>query len=271
MRVGISTYALFWECSDRVENPITVEGMLDRTKELDCNVLQICDYPKIETFDAGRLAAIAAQAKDQGIEIELGTRGTEVAHLKKYLDLCQAVDAKVLRSMIQIGPDKPTLAQTTGYLYAISPVLDELGIDLALETYEQLPTKDLVATIEAVNNKHVGIALDPANCVANLEHPNNVIDACAPYTLNLHVKDFAFSRKDGWVGFTYSGAPMGTGLLDYQYELSKVQPVARGISQIVEHWLSWQEDEKSTISLERQWTELAVTAIKQLTTDHKEN
>ena len=41
---------------------------------------------------------------------------------------------------------------------------------------------------------------------------------------NVHVKDFAFARQDGWVGFTYCGAPMGAGLHDYPHLLETVRP-----------------------------------------------
>lgn len=41
------------------------------------------------------------------------------------------------------------------------------------------------------------------------------MERTAPQVINLHVKNFAFSRRDGWVGFTYAGAALGTGLLDY--------------------------------------------------------
>ncbi|WP_268760627.1 hypothetical protein [Arthrobacter sp. Soil762] len=39
------------------------------------------------------------------------------------------------------------------------------------------------------------------------------------------------------VGFTYAGDPLGEGLLDYEYMISKFQPHQRSINQIVEHWL----------------------------------
>ncbi|WP_073996905.1 sugar phosphate isomerase/epimerase family protein [Arcanobacterium urinimassiliense] len=262
MRIGIGTYALFWEWSERVPNPISLEGMLDRTAELNCNVFQICDYPLLETFDAAHLRDIKEQATAQGIALEVGTRGTELETLEKYLQLAQALDAKVIRSMVQVGEGKPSLEESLQNIKAIVPQLEEKGIDLAFETYEQLPTTQLVELIQKVGSERVGVALDPANCVAGLEHPRDVIDRCAPYTLNLHVKDFAFSRQAGWVGFTYAGANMGEGLLDYRYELEKVQPVARGISQIVEHWLVWQGDPETTVRMEREWTKQTLQVIK---------
>jgi hypothetical protein len=71
---------------------------------------------------------------------------------------------------------------------------------------------------------------------------------------NVHVKDFAFTRQAGWVGFSLVGAPLGDGLLDYDHLTQTVQPDRRGISQVVEHWLPWQGDSLTTVNTEDQWT-----------------
>ena len=70
---------------------------------------------------------------------------------------------------------------------------------------------------------------------------------------NIHVKDFAFSRRDGWVGFTLAGCPLGEGLLDYQHLVTTTRARERGLSQIIEHWLPWQGDSASTIRTENEW------------------
>ena len=133
------------------------------------------------------------------------------------------------------------------------PAYESAGVSLALETYEQLSSSDLVTLVEVVGSPNLGICLDPANCVAALEHPRAVIDRCAPYVKNLHVKDFAFTRRGGWVGFTLEGVELGTGLLDLDYLLRTVQPEARGINCIIEHWLTWHEDFAETARLENLW------------------
>ncbi len=68
------------------------------------------------------------------------------------------------------------------------------------------------------------MCLDPANCVAALELPRDVVDRDAPYVKNWHVKDFAFTRQDGWVGFNLVGCPLGEGLLDYDSIAKAVDP-----------------------------------------------
>ena len=108
----------------------------------------------------------------------------------------------------------------------------------------------------------LGICLDPANVVARLESPRTCVEQTAPAVVNVHAKDFAFDRQPGWVGFTYSGARMGTGLHDYRHLLDTVRPRERGINEIVEHWLPWQGDPETTIRTEREWTRATLDHLR---------
>jgi L-ribulose-5-phosphate 3-epimerase UlaE len=91
--------------------------------------------------------------------------------------------------------------------------------------------------------------------VARLEMPTYVIGAVAPNVVNMHVKDFTFTRQAGWVGFSLIGCPLGTGLLDYDAMARAVRPAERGINQIVEHWLPRASTMEETCRLEQDWTE----------------
>jgi sugar phosphate isomerase/epimerase len=172
---------------------------------------------------------------------------------------------------IEAGPAAAVTA-----LRATLPRLESTGITLTLETYEQVPTRTLLGIVEELDSPHVGICLDPANCVSALEHPKDVVEACAPRTANLHVKDFAFARQEGWVGFTYSGAPLGEGLLDLDHELDAVylgdRPPStdgRAPSAIVEHWLPWQGDLDATLAAERDWTDRTLAALRAWRETHR--
>jgi 3-oxoisoapionate decarboxylase len=138
-------------------------------------------------------------------------------------------------------------------LASAAPVLEHAGVVLALETYEQIPVATMVDIVRRVDSPAVGICVDPGNCVAALELPTHTVEAVAPYVWNVHVKDFAFSRREGWVGFTLAGCPLGDGLLDYQHLVTTTRANERGLSQIIEHWLPWQGDSASTIRTENEW------------------
>lgn len=253
--IGLSTYAYFWQWSPRNPQPLSLENMLMDTRSLGADLFQICDYPALAELSTADLTDVRRLATDLNLTLEVGTRGVETGHLLRFLDIAEHLEADLLRSMVTHDPGDPSIAELPGVLAAVLPEFERRGVTLALETYEQIPTPSLIEMVEAVDHPSLGIVLDPGNCVAALESPREVITRTAPYVKNLHVKDFAFSRKDGWVGFTYAGAPLGEGLLDYDFMVQQVRPEERSINQVIEHWLPWTNDAAETIRLEQQWTQ----------------
>lgn len=262
--IGLGTYAFFWEHSDRVDEPLDLRGALERTRALDVDLFQICDYAPLDRMSEQEVRDAADAASDLRLTVELGTKGIRADHLARYLRLAESFDAHLVRSML-FGPDsRPTLAEAEAALRDALPAYEAAGVTLALETYEQVATTDLVALVERIGSPNLGICLDPANVVARLESPRDCVEATASTVVNIHVKDFAFDRQPGWVGFTYSGAAMGTGLHDYPHLLDTVAPRRRGINEIVEHWLPWQGDPETTIRTEREWTRTTLDYLRSM-------
>ncbi|WP_432183214.1 sugar phosphate isomerase/epimerase family protein [Streptomyces tendae] len=262
MAYGISTYAYFWRISSRAPEPMGLPDMLRDTAELGGQVFQICDYTPIESYDRARLAGLRDTAADLGLTLELGTRGIRPDHLLRYLDLAGELGVTLVRSMLNTADHRPDTTEAVALLKETVPRYAAAGVTLGLETYEQVATDDLVSVVRAVDAPHLGIVLDPGNSVARLERPADVVAATAPYVVNIHVKDFAFTRRDGWVGFTYAGCPLGEGLLDYDAMIAAVGPGDRGINQIVEHWLPWQDGGyDATARLEHQWTQHSINTL----------
>lgn len=266
--IGLGTYAFFWRHQATLPDgstgePIDLPEMLRRSARLGAEVFQICDYAPLVGFSAAELRAIRSLAADLGLALELGTRGVAPAHLATSLDLAGVLGASVVRSMLFAPDSRPTLAEAEQMLRAALPGYEAAGATLALETYEQVPTAELVGLVETIGSPSLGICLDPANCVAALENPRDVVERCAPYVANIHVKDFAFTRQAGWVGFELAGAPLGTGLLDYDHLIRTVEPDRRGINRIVEHWVPWQGDLAATVALEDDWTSRNIRYLKE--------
>ena len=260
--IGLGTYAFFWQHSDRVDEPLSLRGAFEHTRALDVDLFQICDYAPLEGFTDREIAEAAAAARDLGLAIELGTKGIEPAHLERFLRLADAFDARLVRSMVYAPHSRPTATEAQTWLRRALPAYESGDVTLALETYEQLPTTELVALVSSFGSRSLAICLDPGNVVARLERPRDCVELTADLVANVHVKDFAFARQDGWVGFTYGGAAMGTGLHDYPHLLETVRPRERGINEIVEHWLAWQGDAQTTIRTEREWTRRTVEYLR---------
>ncbi|MDN3496849.1 TIM barrel protein [Planococcus sp. APC 4015] len=262
--IGLGTYAFFWQHSDRVAEPLTLRGAFEATRAMDVDLFQICDFAPLESMTDAELTDAAATARDLGLTIELGTKGIEPAHLARFLQIAEAFDARLVRSMLHGPTSRPTLDEAETWLREALPAYEAAGITLALETYEQVATADLVALVASFGSAHLGICLDPGNVVARLERPRDCVELAADHVVGIHAKDFAFARQDGWVGFTYSGAAMGTGLHDYPHLLETVRPRERGVNEIVEHWLPWQGDPETTIRTERDWTRTTVEYLRSM-------
>jgi 3-oxoisoapionate decarboxylase len=241
--IGLGSYAYFW----RHRDGLGLDDALRETADLGLGLFQVCDFPAIEDADHD---AVRSLADDLGIALELGTRGTHPDHLRRYLGIAEALGATLLRSMVN-SPD------AAADLDELAPELAERGIALALETYEQVPTAELVRLVRGRDG--VGICLDPGNTVSILEHPADVIDIAAQHTINVHVKDFAFSRAEGWVGFSLAGTTLGDGLLP----LDDLLTMTSGANRIVEHWLPWQGDAETTCALERDWTLRSIEVLRE--------
>jgi sugar phosphate isomerase/epimerase len=256
--IGLSTYAFFWQWHETRPRPLSLPDMLSRTAELGADLFQVCDYPAIEAYDDGALRDLRQHAEALGLGLELGTRGVTPDRLERYLDLARRLDVTLVRSMVPA-----TSPDAVEQLRAGVPAYERAGVRLALETYEQVPTRRLLDIVDAVDSPALGICLDPANCVAALEHPRDTVELTAERVLNLHVKDFAFSRQAGWVGFTFAGARLGEGLLDLDHLFASVRPEERGISQVVEHWLVWQGDSDVTCRVEEEWTRHSLQRLRE--------
>ena len=262
MTIGLSTYSFFWQWHSTCPEPIDLHTMVDKTADLGATLLQICDYPLIEGFDADALRRLKAHADRHGVALELGTRGVSPAHLGKYLSMARALDVTLVRGMLNTADHRPSADEAVRMLREVMPAYEAAGVTIALETYEQVPTSTLVDVVSTVASPGLGICLDPANCVAALEHPADVVTKTAPYVRNIHVKDFSFSRRDGWVGFTLAGCRLGEGLLDYPRMIAETRPHERGVNQIIEHWLPWQGDSPSTVALEDRWTAANLNTLR---------
>ena len=258
MAIGLSTYAFVWRASSAAPRPMDLAAMLEETRSLGGDVFQICDYPAVESMSRTELRAVRDHAADLGIELELGTRGISLAHLDRYRELAAVLGASFVRTMLRTADHNPSTAEAVALLSDAVPRYRDQGVTLGLETYEQVPTAELLTVVQAVDSPHLGVCLDPGNCVARLELPDYVVGAVAPYVVNMHVKDFAFTRKEGWVGFSLAGCPLGTGLLDYDALIRVVCPGHKGINQIVEHWLPPSADIEETCRTEQEWTRHSV-------------
>ena len=109
----------------------------------------------------------------------------------------------------------------------------------------------------------MGICLDTVNSFGALECPEQVIAELAPFTINLHYKDFTIERLSHMMGFQITGTPAGKGMLDTEKLLSILKEKECASSVILELWTPFTETVETTILKESKWAEESIKYLKE--------
>jgi L-ribulose-5-phosphate 3-epimerase UlaE len=96
------------------------------------------------------------------------------------------------------------------------------------------------------------------------EGVETVVDILAPYTVNLHVKDFHVQRVYHMMGFVVEGRPAGKGMLNTEWLLERLAPYKKCQSAILELWTPPEENIQATIEKENRWAEESIRYLKHI-------
>lgn len=265
MRLGISSWTYPWAIGvagfPPPSHPLRLADLLERAALLKVGVVQVADNLALHNLDPAELRDARQQASSLGLKIEIGTRGVEPGHLRRYLKLACEFDALLIRTLTHSGEQQPSLEQSEKWIREVLSEFEAQGTTLGLENYEKHSCRDLASLVRRLESDYFGICLDTVNSLGALETPEYVVEALAPLTVNLHVKDFAIARVPQMMGFVVSGAQAGTGLLNVPWLLEQIPP-AKNASAILEQWPPWRESLEATIEKEREWAEMGIEYLR---------
>ncbi|HWR50738.1 MAG TPA: sugar phosphate isomerase/epimerase family protein [Bryobacteraceae bacterium] len=256
MKLGIGTYAYTWSMGlpgAMPERPMTGLDLLAKARELGVRVVQFGPNYNYEP----ELDAIIERAREWGIELEIGTKGIEPDHLRKWIGVAKRAGSTLLRSLPECVD-----AELVAKLKCIEPELRAAGVRLALENHSLTPAEDLARALDAVGSPWVGVALDTVNSLAIPEDTERVARTLAPYTICLHVKDFQVARIWHMMGFTVEGRPAGKGQLNVPWLLEMLQKAGAAPNAILELWPPQQQTLEQTIALEHAWAAESIQYLR---------
>jgi 3-oxoisoapionate decarboxylase len=75
----------------------------------------------------------------------------------------------------------------------------------------------------------------------------------APYTVNLHIKDFGIRRAEHNMGFTIFGTPAGQGRLELPKLIKQLEHYGKCKTGVLELWPAPEESVEATIRKELAW------------------
>jgi sugar phosphate isomerase/epimerase len=153
------------------------------------------------------LRSIAGRARRHGIEIEVGTTGTDPDHLKRYVGIAEQLDSRLLRTLM--GESTTLFREEERQLEELIPALEQADVLLAIENHERYSCEDLARLVRRLKSTRIGVCLDTVNSLGRGEGVREVVETLMTHARCLHVKDFAAVRGSANMGFSIVGAIAG--------------------------------------------------------------
>jgi 3-oxoisoapionate decarboxylase len=266
MKLGISSYAYTWSVGvpgSEPPEPWDELMLLTKAAELQVDSLQIADNLPLHLIGQDRLQALKNKSGELNISLEAGARGMTPGMLEEYIRIAEFLDSPILRFVIDHGDFRPSVGNVIEICRKALPELESKGIRLAIENHDRLKAREFVRIIEEVGSEFVGICLDSVNSMGAGEGIETVASLLAPFTLNLHIKEFIVERHPHMMGFSIEGRPVGQGQLPLGWLMDQLGP--RCHSAILESWTPPGTSIGQTVKKEQAW---AMESIEYLKNNH---
>ncbi len=184
--------------------------LIDYAASLRLDSLFITNLDALERFDDAYLADLKSRARDQGLDLLLGswsicptsrafrnTWGTAEEHLRLGLRLARALGSPVFRCILGTREDRKTdggiekrIEDTVAVCRAVRNQALDSGVKIAIENHAgDLQARELIALVEAAGRDYVGVTYDSGNVTWTLEEPVDSLTKLAPYVLCTHIRD----------------------------------------------------------------------------------
>ncbi len=271
MKLGIGSYTFPWAVGmpgSLPADPLTAPGLLDKARELGVGVVQIADNMPLEELPDSGLDELTLKAREFGVEVELGMRGIGPDRVRRHLEIAKRLGSSILRTVIlrtvvDHAGHEPSPEEIESTVRTLIPELEGAHVTLAIENHDRLKAATLAGIMRALDSPHVGICLDTVNSFGALEGPEVVVEALAPFTVNLHVKDFRIVRARSRLGFTIEGMPVGKGRLDVPWLLDRLSAHGRDVNAVIELWTPPEKTVEETIRKEADWARQSVEYLRE--------
>lgn len=267
MYLGISSYALPWLVGVpgyAMPGPLTALALLQEAIGAGVRRLQYADNLPLHAVSAQELYNLRQRATENGLTLEVGTRGLTPDNMLRYLKVAQTIGSPFLRVVIDDGSYQPSVDIVVATIRMLLPHLEAAGVVLAIENHDRFPAQVLARIIVQTSPRWVAICLDTANSLGANQGIDTVLHHLAPYTINLHIKDISIQRVPHKMGFLVRGCPAGQGILRIPDIIDRVGSAGSCQSATLELWSDPDPDPKVTLSRERQWFDQSIAYLKTL-------
>lgn len=267
MILGLSSYTFGWAVGVPGLLPSTLmseDDLLDLTLQQGLSCLQIGDNLPLHAFSQTRLGQFRERLRDNHVRIEVGARGLTSGNLQRYLEICGFLDAPLLRFVIDDADYEPDSKTVVSIIKNHLSSLRKAGVKLGIENHDRFRAREIAAIMNAVDDEYAGICLDCVNSLGAGEGIEHVSEILAPFTINLHIKDYRIQRLPHKMGFIVEGCVAGSGMTDVPSLLDRIIPYGRCESAVLEQWVVPESSVDATIDKEKKWALKGLEYLKQL-------
>lgn len=237
MKLGLHTYTLhLWGLGENYANfneyrpkEMTLMQLMDNAVEWGLDGLHItgCD---LETKDEARLKEVREAIKAHNLYVEYNfSLNSEFDHrindtIEEGIKIASALGADIAKVSLDVRRPRPLygscfhsdvmkqLVNIYEEIKAALPLMERLGIKLAVENHTDTYADEVIWLIKQINHPLVGACVDTVNSMCVLEDPMSAVEKLAPYAFVNHFCDHKLDRDE--FGLRFHGVALGDGDID---------------------------------------------------------
>jgi len=266
MRLGVTSYTYRWAVGGdfrfgdnfKPKKAVDVFSLVDKVSKLGLEVLQISNNVNIEMISEN-YTNLGETAKAKGVALQLGAEGVNTIIVSKYAEIADLIGAHLLNVYsTEREPIREVAKRIRGFL----PILRDHELTLTLENEDSgiYSCYELAEVLRRVDDPLVGACIDTMNSTVILENPLETVRILTPYAVCLHLKDFNIKRTSV-SGFSISGTPVGTGMLNVKTVLTTVKEAGRNPDILLEQFMGKKGNEEKTLDEEERWIKKGIKFI----------
>jgi sugar phosphate isomerase/epimerase len=175
-------------------------------------------------FDWARKTRRRKEELDMYLEIQtfLPRDGESPAVFEHAVRVAKEAGATSLRVVCLLGRRYEMFETLAAWKAAVAVFHKQIATALPIvEKHKAWRTEHMVRLLKQYSSEYLGVTLDTNNNLSLLDDPMETIEALAPYTVNVHLKDTAVEEYDK--GFLLSEVPLGDGFLDMQRVIATIR------------------------------------------------
>ncbi|HSB17024.1 MAG TPA: TIM barrel protein [Bryobacteraceae bacterium] len=262
VKIGTTSYGFRYLLHDERRAPSLV-SIVESARGYGLDCLQVCENARPLDLSPRQWDDVLHSARNIGLEVRMGCMTLDLGTLDRYLERTAMIPDSSLRIVLEeTGRGRPARAELERFLDAAAPRLQAAGIALAVENHFDIPCRVLAEVAAPYPPSLIGFCLDSANSLRNFESPNQVFDYLGSRAMFYHLKDYKVSGTN--VGFTVTGATLGSGDLDLDGFLEKVFVRTPEPLILLENWVPATGDWDTDVEEDSRWLRLAVESLSRM-------